>query len=140
MSESPTSTTTLTPCEGPPGQDTDYPLQRCDVGLAVAVLKQELTAKGYLPPSTANDGRFDDQVVAAVRAFQTDHGLVVDGLVGPLTWAAITAEYQRLVGDPNGDGHLDPAKSSPSVTPTSSEPPALVASAGVRTRTPPLEP
>ena len=76
----------------------------------MAVLKQELTAQGYLPPSTANDGRFDDQVDAAVRAFQADHGLVVDGLVGPLTWAAITADWQRHIGDPNGDGHIDPAE------------------------------
>ncbi|MET0147149.1 MAG: peptidoglycan-binding domain-containing protein [Ilumatobacteraceae bacterium] len=106
----PTSPSSPTPCEGPPGPDIAYPLQLCDGGLAVAVLKQELAAKGYLPPSTANLALFDDQVDAAVRAFQTDHGLVVDGLVGPITWAAITADYQRRVGDPNGDGHLDPAE------------------------------
>ena len=45
-----------------------------------------------------------------MRAFQADHGLVVDGLVGPLTWAAITADWQRHIGDPNGDGHIDPAE------------------------------
>ena len=97
-------------CGEPPGEDHDYPLQRCDAGLAVAVLRQELVAKGYLPPSTENLAQFDDEVVAAVRAFQADHGLVVDGLVGPLTWAAITADWQRHIGDPNGDGHIDPAE------------------------------
>ena len=45
-----------------------------------------------------------------MRAFQADHGLEVDGLVGPITWAAITADYQRRVPDPNGDGHLDPVE------------------------------
>ena len=102
-------TTAPTSC-GEPGRDDEYPLQRCDAGLAVAVLKGELIAKGYLPAAANATSSFDEHVEAAVRAFQADHGLEVDGLVGPITWAAITADYQRAVVDPNGDGRLDPAE------------------------------
>jgi GH25 family lysozyme M1 (1,4-beta-N-acetylmuramidase) len=35
------------------------------------------------------DGRFGDKTLAAVRAYQTAHGLQVDGKSGPQTWAAI---------------------------------------------------
>lgn len=34
-------------------------------------------------------GVFDRATVAAVRAFQNDHGIPYDGVVGPQTWAAL---------------------------------------------------
>ena len=34
-------------------------------------------------------GRFDPRTEAAVRAFQREHGMVPDGIVGPKTWAAL---------------------------------------------------
>lgn len=36
------------------------------------------------------DERFDPMLTQAVRRFQNEEGLVVDGIVGPLTWISIT--------------------------------------------------
>jgi peptidoglycan hydrolase-like protein with peptidoglycan-binding domain len=37
----------------------------------------------------AVDGDFGKKTLAAVRAFQADHGLSVDGIIGPETWLAL---------------------------------------------------
>lgn len=36
-------------------------------------------------------GAFDGTLESAVKSFQSAHGLVADGIVGPLTWAALPA-------------------------------------------------
>jgi murein L,D-transpeptidase YcbB/YkuD len=61
-----------------------------DRGTVVAVLKQRLSTTGDLtePPSLLSD-LFDAALHQAVRHFQRRHGLVVDGLVGPATRAAL---------------------------------------------------
>ena len=54
---------------------------------------------GYLPDGTLTDpaasGVFDDDTEAAVRSFQRDFGLAVDGRAGPQTLAMI----QRAVNE-----------------------------------------
>ncbi|MEP9389763.1 N-acetylmuramidase domain-containing protein [Mesorhizobium sp. KR9-304] len=55
-------------------------------GDAVRDLQQQLAALGY--PLTV-DGIFGKDTEEAVRAFQRDHGLGPDGIVGPKTLAAI---------------------------------------------------
>lgn len=61
-------------CEGMSGPD-------------VFALQGLLCARGLYTAEVS--GRFDDRLREAVKAFQRDHGLDVDGIAGPLTWAAL---------------------------------------------------
>jgi peptidoglycan hydrolase-like protein with peptidoglycan-binding domain len=50
-----------------------------------------LIQKGYDCGSFGADGQFGTATEKAVRAFQKDHGLTVDGVIGKNTWAALDA-------------------------------------------------
>ncbi len=71
-----------------------------DTGVAVATLQHYLmvaaTFDNSLPTVTEN-GVFDQQTEAAVRAFQAQQGLAVDGLVGRDTWNALVDTYDRIL-------------------------------------------
>lgn len=56
-------------------------------GADVTYLQQNLTAKGYGLGTI--DGIFGIKTLEAVRAFQADNGLAVDGIVGAKTWKAL---------------------------------------------------
>ena len=56
-------------------------------GSVVKDLQNKLNAAGY--SVGAADGDFGPHTRAAVLAFQHDHGLTADGVVGPKTWAAL---------------------------------------------------
>src|SRR5580704_7451837 len=58
-------------------------------GAAVASLQQQLYALGYWVDTT--NGSFDDSTEQAVFALQKAAGLQTDGVVGPSTWAALSA-------------------------------------------------
>lgn len=66
-----------------------------DRGGDVVALKRELNAHGAFPPLAVEGGTpdldlFDNATTAAVRTFQQrTGGLVIDGVVGPLTWQAL---------------------------------------------------
>ena len=67
-----------------------YPYRMIDKSMAgtdVAVLQAVLSARGYY--TGALDGIFGDLLDTAVRKFQMDHDLVVDGVCGPQTWREI---------------------------------------------------
>ena len=58
----------------------------------VRTLQWLLRARGH---SVDVDGIFGPLTDAAVRAFQQERGLAVDGIVGPNTWGALIIQVQR---------------------------------------------
>lgn len=58
-------------------------------GPDVAALQALLTAHGYTVRTIS--GVFDEATEVAVKKYQTEHGLDVDGIVGPKTWASLLA-------------------------------------------------
>jgi len=75
--------------------------RRGDSGPAVAEIQGKLELLGLLPPpgerSLPNlDARFDDECDRAVRSFQQQRGLSVDGIVGPATYRALDEARWRL--------------------------------------------
>lgn len=58
----------------------------------VHTLQHLLRARGH---SVTVDGDFGPRTDAAVRAFQDDKGLAVDGIVGPNTWRALIVQVKR---------------------------------------------
>jgi len=60
--------------------------QRGDCGEGVVFIQERLTVLGF--PAAA-DGLFGPGTETAVKNFQTSRGLDPDGIVGPLTWAAL---------------------------------------------------
>lgn len=56
----------------------------------------------------AIDGIFGPITDAAVRQFQQDHGLTVDGWVGPITWGVLLSQAGEQ-GEPGGEGGDVPA-------------------------------
>lgn len=63
-------------------------LKNGDEDVAVAMLQAALKYKGYDPKWV--DGEFGAQTGAALKAFQSDHGLDADAICGKATWNEIT--------------------------------------------------
>ncbi len=68
------------------------------VGLRERLLRAGVTVAYLAPQDVNNPSYFDDHVDAAVRAFQQERGLIVDGLVGPETDRCLN-EAQYALGD-----------------------------------------
>lgn len=64
--------------------------------------QQWLKDLGYNPGPI--DGVRGRQTVAAIKAFQTKHGLKVDGVVGPATLSTLIREKDKAVGNKAGGG------------------------------------
>lgn len=74
----------------PAGTGNTYPtVRKGSKGEYVRELQTLLAAKGYDLGKYGIDGDFGSATLAAVKAFQADHGLTPDGIAGPLTWAAL---------------------------------------------------
>lgn len=61
-------------------------------GRAVRALQERLGRHGH---ALDVDGEFGPATAAAVREFQADRGLEVDGVVGPQTWEALAGKPRR---------------------------------------------
>ena len=72
-----------------PPAPTKPTLRKGSSGQYVTLLQTELINRGYSCGASGADGKFGNGTLAAVKAFQADHGLTVDGVVGPATWAAL---------------------------------------------------
>lgn len=58
-------------------------------GSDVIIIQKILVAQGYDIGSTGVDGVYGKKTEAAVKKFQSERGLVVDGIVGVKTWAML---------------------------------------------------
>lgn len=67
-------------------------LSRRNQGEAIAILQTALEARGVLTGGV--DGDFGGSTERAVKTFQLQAGLTVDGQVGPDTWAALGGSFE----------------------------------------------
>jgi len=68
----------------------DHPqLELYSKGDWVSYAQQLLDSQGFPPQDHKIDGFFGPMTQEAVRDFQGSHGLKVDGIIGPITWAAL---------------------------------------------------
>lgn len=79
------------------------PLRHGDHGPAVAEIRSTLAGLGFLHRNVdtpddwvGSDAVFDHELDGAVRAFQQQRGLLVDGVVGPATYRSLKEASYRL--------------------------------------------
>ena len=68
-------------------------------GQDVKELQNILMGAGYELPKYGADGDFGNETLTAVKKFQTDNKLTVDGIVGKQTYAALE-KYEKVVETP----------------------------------------
>ena len=79
--------------------DEVWKLMRGSEGAEVRELQEELIALGYSCGSKGADGIFGKDTEAAVKRFQQDHGLPVDGIAGVNTRQTLDTAYsEHLIG------------------------------------------
>lgn len=66
-------------------------LKKGSKGVYANLLQRLLNNAGY--NCGAADGIFGNSTLAAVKKYQKQHGLVVDGIVGKMTWTALTDRF-----------------------------------------------
>ena len=98
----------LNPGSDPGGNQASYrTLQLGSTGADVTRLQQELAARGYLQTAYVT-GTYNDQTVAAVRAFQKDKGLVQDGIAGSNTQHKLYNTVPETPQLPDGGSTVKP--------------------------------
>ena len=80
------------PAEKPKEDKVSKPILKKGMnGSNVKELQRLLISKGYSCGTKGADGKFGNDTLTAVKAFQRANGLKVDGIVGSDTWAALEA-------------------------------------------------
>src|SRR3954462_1306616 len=78
------------PSQGPQESLSDHSLVKSgSSGSEVSGLQDRLTKSGY---QVGDQGKFDAKTEAAVRQYQKDNGLKVDGKVGQQTWGTMLGQ------------------------------------------------
>lgn len=68
-------------------------------GAEVIEMQGLLIRAGFALPLYGADGKFGSETFAAVKRFQAAKGLGVDGICGPITWAALLGEQDDTPDD-----------------------------------------
>ena len=76
-------------------------LRKGSKGDTVSELQTMLLKLGYDLGPCGIDGDFGKATEAAVRSFQSDHRLAVDGVVGKNTWAELEKPLNQIAGKPS---------------------------------------
>jgi peptidoglycan hydrolase-like protein with peptidoglycan-binding domain len=74
-------------------------IRKGDKGLVIKKLQQALVDLGFPLPKFGVDGIFGDETESAVKNYQRARGLSQDGIVGPITIAAIDSDFIENVAD-----------------------------------------
>lgn len=85
--------------------DYAYPIELCGEGEAIRIA--QLALRDKVAPDLVADGYFGPKTLTAVRQFQHNNGLAVDGIIGQQTWTLLTDGY-RWGYDENANGLVDP--------------------------------
>lgn len=88
----PNVTPEIKPSPTPPQTSKNY-LSKDDKGSDVKDMQTKLIACGYTCGKSGADGDFGANTLSAVKAFQKDNGLTVDGLAGQKTIAKLNSVY-----------------------------------------------
>ena len=87
-------------------------LSKGDTGAAVKDMQEKLISCGYSCGSSGADGSFGNDTLAAVKKFQRENGLEVDGCFGEKSKAKLESLYSGKNNVPSGTGaKVESAKS-----------------------------
>jgi len=79
-------------------------LLKGSIGWLVKMLQEDLNLLGY---NLVVDGIFGPLTEAAVKDFQTKQGITVDGIVGPITWGRMEAAINAKIAERNQTHNQD---------------------------------
>ena len=70
-------------------------LRKGNKGPYVTLLQTMLMDRGYKLPNYGADGSFGNETETAVKQFQQDWGLTMDGIVGQKTWGVLETSPEK---------------------------------------------